>query len=102
MSSNNPWDVYFAETEQKDTAFELAMSLLDEDQTHVAAWRPEDGNLRVQATAGSGKTTALVALAASLLRSGLNPSTLIVTTFARKAADEIQSRLLSVVPTFRT
>lgn len=99
MSSNNPWDVYFAETEQKDTAFELAMSLLDEDQTHVAAWRPEDGNLRVQATAGSGKTTALVALAASLLRSGLDPATLIVTTFARKAADEIQSRLLSVVPT---
>jgi DNA helicase-2/ATP-dependent DNA helicase PcrA len=92
----NTLESYFDAIARQDMAFDAAMSRLDDDQRQVAAWRPEDGHLRIQATAGSGKTTALVALAANLLRSGMDPQRLIVTTFARKAADEIIARLASL------
>ena len=92
----------FVPNGQRDRAFEAAMARLDDAQRHVAAWRPEDGHLRIQSSAGSGKTTALVALAANLLRSGMDPQRLIVTTFARKAADEIVSRLGALADTYKT
>ena len=74
--------------------YEQALARLDPEQSHVAAWTPAEGNLRIQATAGSGKTTALVALASSLIQRNLWPAAqLVVTTFSRKAADEIASRI---------
>ncbi|MGH7391889.1 MAG: ATP-dependent helicase [Candidatus Rokuibacteriota bacterium] len=42
---------------------------------------------------GSGKTLALVARAAWLIRKGLRPGQLVALTFSRKAADELQDRL---------
>src|SRR5207249_8459770 len=42
---------------------------------------------------GSGKTLALVARAAWLIRQGLRPTQLVALTFSRKAADELQDRL---------
>ncbi len=42
---------------------------------------------------GSGKTLALVARAAWLIRQGLRPTQFVALTFSRKAADELQDRL---------
>src|SRR5260370_30898261 len=42
---------------------------------------------------GSGKTLALVARAAWLIRQGLRPTQLTALTFSRKAAEELQDRL---------
>ena len=71
-----------------------ALARLDPEQRHVANWTPAEGNLRVQATAGSGKTTALVGLASTLIHRNLWPAAqLVVTTFSRKAADEIAERI---------
>jgi len=78
--------------------YEEALARLDDEQRHVASWRPTDRNLRIQATAGSGKTTTLVALAATLLRAGAWPAAqLVLTTFSRKAADEIIKRVGDLV-----
>lgn len=75
------------------------LASLDADQAHVAAWTPADGNLRVVAAAGSGKTRSVVAMAARLASEGIvAPDRLIVTTFSRKAADEINERLAAVAP----
>ena len=81
--------------------YDEALARLDPEQRHVAQWTPAEGNLRIQATAGSGKTTALVALASSLIHRNLWPAAqLVVTTFSRKAADEIAQRIgLLVDPT---
>ena len=81
--------------------YDEALARLDPEQRHVAQWTPAEGNLRIQATAGSGKTTALVALASSLIHGNLWPAAqLVVTTFSRKAADEIAQRIgLLVDPT---
>ena len=46
---------------------------------------------------GSGKTLALVARAAWLIRRGLRPSELVALTFSRKAADELQDRLVRLL-----
>lgn len=75
------------------------LSGLDPQQRHVVSWTPKDGNLRVVAAAGSGKTTSVVVLAANLVANQVvDPSTLIVTTFSRKAADELRSRLAKLIP----
>lgn len=74
------------------------ISRLDDEQRAVTLWRPDQGNLRIQATAGSGKTTTLTALAATLIQEAAWPAArMVVTTFSRKAADEIASRLLRVI-----
>jgi DNA helicase-2/ATP-dependent DNA helicase PcrA len=46
---------------------------------------------------GSGKTLALVARAAWLIRQGLRPTQLLALTFSRKAADELQDRLVRLL-----
>lgn len=75
------------------------LASLDTDQAHVANWTPADGNLRVVAAAGSGKTRSVVAMAARLASEGIvDPRRIVVTTFSRKAADEITERLSGVVP----
>ena len=92
---SSPFDILDRNVEAN---YEEALARLDDEQRHVAAWRPTDRNLRIQATAGSGKTTTLVALAATLLRSGAWPAAqLVLTTFSRKAADEIIKRVGDLV-----
>lgn len=70
---------------------------LNAEQSQVAGWLPEAGNLRVVAAAGSGKTTTTVALLANLLDAGIPASKLVATTFTNKAGMELQERLDRVV-----
>ena len=74
------------------------LASLDADQAAVAAWVPADGNLRVTAAAGSGKSRSVVALAARLVVEGVvRPERIVVTTFTNKAARELRTRLAAVV-----
>lgn len=67
---------------------------LDPEQLHVANWTPADGNMRVSACAGTGKTTATTALAGSLVgRKLVTASKLYVMTFSNKAGRELRDRL---------
>lgn len=78
---------------------ETMLEQLDPEQRHVASWTPQDRNLRVIAAAGSGKTSSVVALAANLVANGhVTPTQLIITTFSRKASDELRTRLAKVLP----
>lgn len=77
--------------------YELYASL-DPYQKQVADWRPAAGNLRVVATAGSGKTTSLTALVASLLNANaITPSRFYVTTYSNKAGEELRARIEPLV-----
>lgn len=71
---------------------------LDPFQAAVAGWRPADGNLQVVAGAGSGKTFTVVGGVGQLVRDGVPPDRIIVTTFTRKAGDELAERTAKVVP----
>jgi len=74
------------------------LARLDADQQKVAAWTPADGNLRVVAAAGSGKTTTISALVGNLIAKGVDPSRIVVTTFTAKAGHELKNRIKPVVP----
>jgi DNA helicase-2/ATP-dependent DNA helicase PcrA len=81
------------------TPLEKALDRLDAEQRAVAAWLPAYGNLRVEAEAGSGKTSTFVALLARLFAEGcINPQRAIVTTFANKAAKVFIQRLGMLIP----
>lgn len=81
------------------TAYTALLDRLDPHQRAIAEWTPNAGHLRVVACAGSGKTTTSVALVAKLVRDGTVPANkVIVTTFARKAADELGERIAKVLP----
>lgn len=68
-------------------------------QKAVAAWRPENGNLKVDAVAGSGKTTTICALTATLITLDvLKPEKLVVTTYSNKAGLELNNRLARLLP----
>src|SRR5574343_624843 len=78
---------------------EEVLASLDEHQRRVAEWEPADGNLRIVAPAGSGKTTTLIALNSKLLLSGaIHAEGTILTTFANKAAKVLTQRLGGLVP----
>ena len=75
-------------------ALQAALARLDEHQQQVANWRPADGNLKVVATAGSGKSSAAVALAARLVADGdVNPARLVMTTFSNKGGEVMRQRI---------
>jgi|HubBroStandDraft_3_1064219.scaffolds.fasta_scaffold00013_10 DNA helicase-2/ATP-dependent DNA helicase PcrA len=64
---------------------------LDPEQTLVVEFT--DGPLFVPATAGCGKTAALVARMAKLIDMGVPGDRIIACTFSKKAADEMNKRL---------
>lgn len=83
---------------EAQTARAALLAKLDSHQQQVAAWRPGRGaNLRVVAAAGSGKTTTTVATVTNLLAEGVDPASLVITTFTSKAGKELNERLRKVV-----
>lgn len=65
------------------------------DEQRRALESPYSSSAVVVAGAGAGKTKLLVARAAALIKAGADPQRVAVVTFTRKAAAEIQSRLLA-------
>ena len=70
------------------------------DKTTLAI-NPEE-NIAVFASAGSGKTHLLVHRVLKLLLSGVEPSHILAITFTRKAATEMQERLMKVLADWAT
>ena len=66
------------------------MNLNDEQR---AASEINSQNTLILAGPGTGKTTALVGRYQYLLRSGVDPKAILCCTFARKASDELKSRI---------
>lgn len=72
-------------------AVEQLLDRLNEQQRTVAEIGP--GPAAVVGVPGSGKTTALVARIARLVRDGLDPAYILAMTFTRAAAKELNTRL---------
>ncbi len=70
------------------------------DKTALAI-NPQE-NIAVFASAGSGKTHLLVHRILKLLLSGIEPSHILAITFTRKAATEMQERLMKVLADWAT
>lgn len=70
------------------------------DKTALAI-NPQE-NIAVFASAGSGKTHLLVHRVLKLLLSGVEPSHILAITFTRKAATEMQERLMKVLADWAT
>ena len=66
---------------------------LDDAQRAAAEHDPRAGPLLVVAGAGSGKTATIAARVAWLVRQGADPNRLLLVTFSRRAADEMQRRV---------
>ena len=53
-----------------------------------------DNNVVLEASAGTGKTSVLVARYVNLLKAGIDPANILAITFTRKAAAEMRERIL--------
>lgn len=58
----------------------------------------KDGIVRCQASAGSGKTYALIGRIQNMLESGINPNKIMCCTFTKTAGEEIKERLKKACP----
>jgi ATP-dependent exoDNAse (exonuclease V) beta subunit len=56
-------------------------------------------NVVLEASAGTGKTSVLVARYVNLLEAGVDPSNILAITFTRKAAAEMRERILQALRT---
>lgn len=65
----------------------------DMNSEQLEAIRHQDGPCKLLATAGSGKTRALVHRVARMVASGIPATSILITTFSKKAADELGERL---------
>lgn len=68
---------------------------LNPDQIRAAQY--DGGHLLVLAGAGTGKTRTIIARAAHLIESGIDPRRILALTFTRRAASELVNRLKSQV-----
>ncbi len=66
---------------------------LNEQQNQAVTYNGEATNILVTAGAGCGKTRTIIARAIHLVRSGTNPSRILLMTFTNRAAREIRARL---------
>lgn len=56
------------------------------------------GVVQVNAGAGSGKSRSIVHRVAYMVEQGISPSSIMLTTFTKKAAEDVKSRLSSLIP----
>lgn len=70
----------------------MDLGTLNDAQRH-AVTAPVAGRLQIIAGPGTGKTTVITARVAYLLEQGVPPNRIIVTTFTKKAANEMTERL---------
>lgn len=57
-----------------------------------------DGTNRINACAGSGKTRVLVNRVAYMIEQNVEPSSILMTTFTKKASEEMKERLSKLIP----
>lgn len=57
-----------------------------------------NGNIRINAVAGAGKTRVLVNRVAYMVENGVDPSEILMTTFTKKATTEMTERLSKLIP----
>ena len=69
-----------------------------EDTSQDRAAEHRGSAFLLQAGPGTGKTRTLVKRATSLLREGVDPSSILVLTFSNRAAGELAERLVAVAP----
>ena len=69
---------------------------LNESQKDVVEHRT--GPCIVLASAGSGKTTALINRTLKLLKDGISPGAIFLTTFTKQAAEELKKRMANYLP----
>jgi len=81
------------ETEHKDLDYLQGLN----DQQKIAATRV-DGNFLVIAGPGTGKTHTLVYRVIHMLKKGIDPKSIVIITFTRRAANELKSRVNRLVP----
>lgn len=67
---------------------------LNPEQREVVTWN--EGILRVCAVAGSGKTRSMVSRIARMVNEGYDPQQILAVTFTRKAAQEMEDRLIEL------
>ena len=82
-------------TEEKPIEYK-SVKLNAQQQAYVNA--PINANLRVMAGPGSGKTTATVERIVHLIENGVDPNTIVYTTFSKDMADEGYKRILARLP----
>lgn len=69
-------------------------ALVDEDAEARAFAQSPDQNVVLEASAGTGKTSVLVARYVNLLAKGVDPANILAITFTRKAAAEMRARII--------
>ena len=72
------------------------LARLNAEQRAVATAR--DQYLLVEAAAGTGKTSTLLARVADLLTDGLAPERLLLTSYTNRACDELKARATELAP----
>jgi len=73
---------------------EAAATATDQDAAAREFARDPANNVVLEASAGTGKTTVLVARYVNLLMRGVDPANILAITFTRKAAAEMRERII--------
>jgi len=77
----------------------IIVPLADPDSSARAFAVDPSNNVVLEASAGTGKTSVLVARYVNLLEAGIDPSNILAITFTRKAAAEMRERILVALRT---
>lgn len=88
-------DIRMAKFPQAKKRTPISVKDLRLDEEQAAAASHFLGSVLTVAPAGSGKTTTLVARIVTLVRRGIKPEHILCLTFTRKAAKEMQERLVN-------
>jgi DNA helicase-2/ATP-dependent DNA helicase PcrA len=71
---------------------------LNDEQVEVVS--TTEGAIQVVASAGSGKTTSVVKRIVYMIENGIDPSSILMNTFTKKAAEEMKERLKHLLPVY--